>query len=313
MGTAARNLALQDARKAHKVCVQVSDDISAWEYRHGKRATERTDDAANKAHDAAKRFILSPVAAARFILAKMRAAPGPKKPQLGGLYMLGSCSRTFAGPEFVHEHFCIGDFFVVDKSKVRFDEAMTLKEDYDFSCAHIKAHGSVMRCQRMTLAVKHYSNSGGAVDERDKKGEKERMNIAILNRKWPGAFRPNPKRKNEIIMKWRKGASDPDDDDDNDGDTQSNNVHDTGARASISKKAQKIVGVKRKITKAAPIDIPEKATLMSTDTPLKLPKHRVRCKKLAGLTVKRALSTVIQGKRYNMADLRYDLSKGYLK
>merc|ERR1712048_1323815 len=216
MGTAARNLALQDARKAHKVCVQVSDDISAWEYRHGKRATERTDDAANKACAAAQRFILSPVAAARFILAKMRAAPGEKKPQLGGVYMLGSCSRTFAGEEFVRQHFILGDFFVVDKSTVKFDESMTLKEDYDFTCSHIKAHGSVMRCQRMTLSVKHYSNAGGAVDERDKKGARERYNVAILNKKWPGCFRPNPKRKNEVIMKWPTGKKTDDESDDDD-------------------------------------------------------------------------------------------------
>merc|ERR1712217_11912 len=140
--------------------------------------------------------------------AKMRAAPGYKKPQLGGVYMLGSCSRTFAGEEFVRNHFILGDFFVVDKSKVRFDESMTLKEDYDFTCAHIKAHGSVMRCNRMTLSVKHYSNAGGAVDERDKKGAKERMNIDILNRKWPRCFRKNPKRKNEVILKWRGGSGD---------------------------------------------------------------------------------------------------------
>jgi len=209
---AARNKALRDASRMGKACVQASDDISAWEYRHGKRASERTDDAQNKAHAFAQRFIVSPVAAARFILAKMRAAPDVQKPQLGGVYMLGSCSRTWAGDEFVRRHFILGDFFVVDKSHVRFDETMTLKEDYDFSCAHIKAHGSVLRCQRMTLVVKHYSNAGGAVDERDKKGQKERMNIAILNKKWPTCFRPNPKRKNEVIMRW-KGAVDADDDD----------------------------------------------------------------------------------------------------
>merc|ERR1711953_141084 len=109
--------------------------------------------------------------------------------------MLETCSRSFAGDEFSRKHFILGDFFVADtKSKVLFDENMTLKEDYDFTCSHMKAHGSVMRCQRMTLSVKHYSNAGGAVDERDKKGKKERMNIDILNRKWPRCFRANPKR-----------------------------------------------------------------------------------------------------------------------
>ena len=32
-----------------------------------------------------------------------------------------------------------------------------------------------MRCNRMTLTVKHYSNSGGACSNRDKKGKEERV------------------------------------------------------------------------------------------------------------------------------------------
>merc|ERR1719387_3382349 len=123
----------------------------------------------------------------------MRGVEG-KQPQLGGVYPLQSCSRTFASPPFARHHFVIGDFFVVDKSKVRFDENMKLKEDYDFTCAHINAHGSVMRCQRMTLCVKHYANSGGAVTNRDQKGIEEKRNINILKTKWPGRFRDNPKR-----------------------------------------------------------------------------------------------------------------------
>jgi hypothetical protein len=214
--TAARNMALKDAKKAGKVCVQCSDDISAWEYRVGKQATERTDEAANAAYDASKRLIVSPVAAARFMLAKMRGAPEKKKPKLGGVYMLSSCSRTFGcgtGP-FVRKSFILGDFFVVDRgSKCLFDPKMTLKEDYDFTCSHLKENGSVMRCNRLTLVVKHYSNSGGAVATRDKKGVEERKNIAILKRKWPRVFHDNPKRKNEVVMRWKKDLEEDFDDD----------------------------------------------------------------------------------------------------
>merc|ERR1711971_155155 len=157
--TASRNKALADARKLGQVCVQASDDITAWEYRHGPTAKERTDDAVNAAHAAAERLIVSPVAAARFIVAKMRGAENP--PKLGGVYMLGSCSRTFGGAAFVRQHFILGDFFVVEpESTVKFDAEMKLKEDYDFSCAHIAKYGSIMRCNRMTLNVKHYSNHG---------------------------------------------------------------------------------------------------------------------------------------------------------
>mmetsp|Transcript_103118 Transcript_103118/g.210268 ORF Transcript_103118/g.210268 Transcript_103118/m.210268 type:complete len:683 (+) Transcript_103118:74-2122(+) len=214
--TAARNKCLKDANAKGKICVQCSDDISAWEYRDGKAATVRTDDAMNAAHAAAKRVIVSPVAAARFMVAKMRGVPEAKKPKLAGVYMLGSCARTFAGEPFSQLAFCIGDFFVVDVgSEVRFDENMKLKEDYDFTCAHIKEHGSVLRCNRMTLTVKHYSNSGGAVTNRDSKGMEEQRNIAILNEKWPGCFRPNPKRANEVILKWKDApVNDTDDADD---------------------------------------------------------------------------------------------------
>lgn len=90
---------------------------------------------------------------------------------------------------------------------------MTLKEDYDFTCSHLKENGSVMRCNRLTLVVKHYSNSGGAVATRDKKGVEERKNIAILKRKWPRVFHDNPKRKNEVVMRWKKDLEEDFDDD----------------------------------------------------------------------------------------------------
>jgi len=216
--TPSRNKALADAKKLGKVCVQSSDDITAWEYRDGPAAKVRTDDAMNAAHHAAKRLIVSPVAAARFILAKMRGAQSPQ-PKLGGVYMLGSCARTFVGDAFVRNHFILGDFFVAEPSStVKFDVEMNLKEDYDFACSHIAKYKSIMRCNRMTLSVKHYSNNGGACTNRDKKGMEEKRNVAILNRKWPGCFRANPKRKNEVIMRWKKRQDETDDDDEDDDD-----------------------------------------------------------------------------------------------
>jgi len=198
--TAARNRALNDAFRMGKACVQVSDDISAWEYRHGPRATSRDDDAQNAAYDAARRYLVTPVAAARFILAKMRGVADGVPPRLGGVYMLGSCSRTMFDDPHSRKGFIIGDFFVADKSPVRFDESMTLKEDYDFTCSHLDKYGSIMRLNRMTVSAKHYSNSGGAVTVRNTK--EEQRNISILHAKWPGAFTDNAKRKNEVLLKW---------------------------------------------------------------------------------------------------------------
>merc|ERR1712032_1137737 len=157
----------------------------------------------------AQRFIISPVAAARFILAKMRSAAG-QKPKLGGLYMLGSCARTFGGDEFARYHFILGDFFVADSSPVRFDETMSLKEDYDFTCTHIKKHGCVLRCNRMLVHAKHSTNEGGAVSMRDQSGSKERYNINILLTKWPGVFRLNKRRPDEVVMNWKHYGKVPD-------------------------------------------------------------------------------------------------------
>ena len=82
---------------------------------------------------------------------------------------------------------------------------MTLKEDYDYTCSHIKTHSCVLRCNRMFLQVKHATNAGGAVSSRATAFAKEKQNIAILQSKWPGVFTINTGRKNadsEVTMKW---------------------------------------------------------------------------------------------------------------
>merc|ERR1711988_551333 len=114
---------------------------------------------------------VSPLAAAQFILAKMRA--DPDKPKLGGVFPTNNVAMTLGCSEFGKSNFILGDFFVAEpSSKCRFDLNMTLKEDYDYTCSHLKEHGSVLRCNRLFLQVKHATNAGGAVDARDKKGEK---------------------------------------------------------------------------------------------------------------------------------------------
>jgi len=174
----------------------------------------------------------------------MRGAEG-KQPQLGGVYPLGSCARTFGSDPFARNHFIIGDFFVADKSKVRFDVNMKLKEDYDFTCAHIAAHGSVMRCQRMTMNVKHYANNGGACTNRDKKGMEERRNVAILKKKWPGMFRDNPKRNNEVIMRWKRSGDDDAEDDVDEVDEA------VASKKSAKKSAMKVAKVKKTTFKSS--------------------------------------------------------------
>mmetsp|Transcript_93836 Transcript_93836/g.247830 ORF Transcript_93836/g.247830 Transcript_93836/m.247830 type:complete len:573 (-) Transcript_93836:48-1766(-) len=211
----ARNKCLVDAARLGKACVEVSDDISRWEYYDGAQAQDGSDDAVNAAHAAATCHIITPVAAARFLLAKLRAAQAlapdkSKAPHLAGVYPLGSCSRAFGGPVIQNQHFILGDFFVVDVgSKLRFDEEMTLKEDYDFTAQHIFTHGSVIRCTRMTIAAKHQTNAGGACAIRDKKGLEEQKNIAILKRRGEVAARhPQPhqaeERSDDAVARGRR-------------------------------------------------------------------------------------------------------------
>lgn len=200
--TPARNLALEDAAREGRACVQVSDDISRWEYLVCPKLESRGGDfsEANAAAAGAKRYVISPVAAAQFLLARMRSCG--RGPQLGGVYPNANAAQAISQDECTYRHFILGDFFVVDSSPCRFDPAMTLKEDYDFTAAHLAQHGAALRCNRLFLHAKHSTNQGGAVATRDSGGAEERKNIAILQAKWPGAFHLNGKRKDEVIFNW---------------------------------------------------------------------------------------------------------------
>lgn len=198
----ARNLALRDAERLGKACVQLSDDIHRWDYCGGLRFQAADIFSGNEAAKQAGRLRISPAAAARFLLAKLRAANGPK---LAGVFPLGNTGMAFAHEPESKECFILGDFFVADRSACRFDPRMSLKEDYDFTCSHLKNHGSVLRCNRMFVAAVHETNPGGAVSERDEAGQKERDNIAILRKKWPGVFHINGRRGDtQVVMCWRR-------------------------------------------------------------------------------------------------------------
>jgi len=195
---AARNKALKDAAKLGKACCQVSDDIRAWHYYLVPDDVKiTTEDEANAKARHLRRVAVSPVSAARFILAKMRAT----KSKLGGVLPTGNVARGLLAPPIGKRSFILGDFFVSElRSAVRFDPHFTLKEDYDFSCSHIQKYGGVLRLNRMVLTVKHYSNAGGAVSVRNV--VEEQRNIQILRKKWPRAIRLHPTRENEVVLQW---------------------------------------------------------------------------------------------------------------
>jgi len=337
--TPARNKALDDAMKLKKACVQCSDDIAHWNYHQGEMSKSRTDEALNAAYAKAHRHVLSPVAAAQFMLAKMRATTG-QRPRLGGVWSLSVCARSFGGPEFSHSNFILGDFFVADMSPIRFDNSMTLKEDYDFTCSHIQAHGSVLRCNRMTVQAKHETNAGGACSVRDTAGVAEDRNIVILRQKWPGVFSDNPTRPHQVVLRWKNTVEEAV--------GIEENVEAVGKAGKAVAKTTKLKSKKgmpadvtpSKSKKALPMSVTplkDKQALPAGATPLKsnkgLPMNATliltdkassssyianRCKKVAGLTIQDALNssvTLFKGgdEKYGSTDLRYDLAKGFLK
>lgn len=329
--TPARNMALNDAAKLGKRCVQVSDDIARWEFLDIAKQNfkgETTMDKANATLKGCPRFVISPLASAQFMLAKMRS--DPKKPQLGGVFPTANAAMAMGTPEYAYHHFILGDFFVVDSSKCRFDNTMTLKEDYDFTCSHIKAHGSVLRCNRMFLAVKHATNGGGAVAVRDAAGSKEKYNIGILMKKWPGVFRDNPKRKNEVIMRWK---TESEEDAETDGKKKKAKTAGSMSKAKglvvkkiIKKKevasggSKKTAGqLKSKLHKLAKSALPFAASAIVHFTGKAEGSAYMiaRAKKMDKKTVEQCLSQKVNNvsgstKTYGLSDLRYDVNAGRL-
>jgi len=198
----ARNKCLDDAKKLGKACCQASDDISRWTYYTALEhvMTKNQDEQNFLARKRGGKVRISPVAAARFLLARLRASPEGAK--LAGVLPTPNISQGLAAPAVSNKTFILGDFFVTEaNSTVRFDTNMTLKEDYDFTCSHIQTYGAVLRCNRMVLAVQHYTNTGGAVSIRN--AAEEQKNIKILMRKWPKAIRKHTTRgENEVMLCW---------------------------------------------------------------------------------------------------------------
>lgn len=201
---ASRNLALKLAQEAGKPCVQISDDIDRISFASSQHdgpnwtkpgSLQVANQRAKEATTAACALGLC----ARYVDAQTRAS-GPAK--LGGTYPCGNPGQALGGPVVGAEHFIVGDFIVVQPDAIRFDEAMTLKEDYDFTCQHIYKHGRVARCNRLLILAQHYVNAGGAVAVRNT--AREAANIKHLRTKWPGVFLGSPRGPSEVRLIWAK-------------------------------------------------------------------------------------------------------------
>jgi len=280
-------------------------------------------DALNAAYDAARSYLITPVLAARYMLAKMRGCGEAVQPRLGGVYCLGNCSRTMYDVPISRHHFIIGDFFVDDRSNILFDESLTLKEDYDFTCSHLQKYGSVMRFVRMTVAARHYSNEGGACTIRDAQGVKERENIAVLQRKWPNALFDHGRRKNEVILRWKGcGGDDEDDETSSKPRTAGSAKKAAAAKQSLKKSLKlKVKAAKALKTKTPNFGgLPPAGVLVRTDKEAKSSYIEQRVSKVNGCTVEKVCSGALKVKNaggklatYHLSDAKYDLIRGYLK
>jgi hypothetical protein len=171
-----RNFALDHAFKQNKICIQLSDDIKKVVINKNFGEPKQVDlDYAIK--DIVNKFI-----------------------QVKGIKLLGippTDNFFFANKLISKNTFCIGDMLFVKPNPLRFDEQLTLKEDYDYTLQHMQM-GDVIRYQKYLFTFQHYSNAGGAVDIRD--DNEEQKNIMILKSKWGDKIKMNKKRKNEILI-----------------------------------------------------------------------------------------------------------------
>jgi hypothetical protein len=129
--------------------------------------------------------------------------------ELRGRFKLAGVAPTanafFYNPEepISFTKFCIGSFMIIRTDcDLRFDNNLTLKEDYDYTLQHIQKYGGVVRCNDILANYQHYSNKGGVVGYRTT--ETEQQNINYLKKKWGQMIRDNPKRPNEILLQIPK-------------------------------------------------------------------------------------------------------------
>ena len=171
-----RNFALEHAFNNNNICILLSDDIKKVKYNKNFKKPD----------------VVKLDSVIEDIVSKFKKIKGVK--------LLGippTDNYFFANKLTSVNTFCIGDLFFCKPNKIRFDEQLTLKEDYDFTLQHIQKYGTV-RYQKYLFTFQHYSNKGGAVDIRNDK--EEQKNIMILKPKWGDKIRLNTKRKNEILI-----------------------------------------------------------------------------------------------------------------
>lgn len=184
----ARNAALRDAAGGgHRAglesvdCLQLSDDLRKLGLAHGPARAD-----------------VEPITVQQAMVLMMWELVNHDAHLAG----VAPTSNPYFAKDRVHESaFIVGDMILVRAGcPLQFDEAMLLKEDYDYTCQHLATYGRVARLDNVLADFAHRKNRGGAVAYRSPAME-QRM-IAHLIEKWPEAIKPNPRRPNEVLLRW---------------------------------------------------------------------------------------------------------------
>lgn len=114
---------------------------------------------------------------------------------LKGFQMAEDCDSGIWGincqtdPRFYQQHrpfafsnVVLGPFLAIRDFSLRFDEALPLKEDYDFFLQHMRKFRKVFRFNGYAYECNHQTWEGGCAEVRNP--ELEREQFALLQKKW---------------------------------------------------------------------------------------------------------------------------------
>ena len=167
-----RNFALDHAFENNRFCVQLDDDLEKVRIRDTKTEVD-------------------PNEAIKDMASKLGC--------LRGVYHMGVPPTTndyFIKTDFSKNLFMPACMTITKPTHLRYDENLTLKEDYDYCLQHTTTYGSTLRYHHYIWCFKAKTNKGGCQDYRS--SDEEQRCIRFLRRKWGSKVKMHPTRQDEI-------------------------------------------------------------------------------------------------------------------
>jgi len=101
--------------------------------------------------------------------------------------------------------FIIDAFSGVIVGDLRWDEEQQFKGDYDLTIQHISQYGCIVRYDSICVDAPYNTTEGGCLTYRTPSAEADA--IERLKAKWPHFVHDNPRRFNEILLRFPKSGS----------------------------------------------------------------------------------------------------------